>query len=337
MTVASLIRASSLTGCLALVDSLGGAAEPLLLQAGIPAEAVADTDTFIPYHSLAEVLEAAARQLGCPDFGLRLSEYQGLHILGPVGLIGRHSPSVGEAIAGIAQFMPVYSSAIEIAVDTDGPIATYHFRILPHVLRRMFHLAQIGELSLGTSLQVFRLLIGQDFAPDCVSFLHEPAAPLARYETFFGCPVLVAQGNWGFRFATEVLSRPVPGSDPTVRRIVAEYLRGVSAGRQLGLVAETQEAVKRALPTGCCSIAAIADHLALHPRTLQRRLSGLGTSFEEIVDSVRRDLATEYLRNTDMPLSALARMVGYSEQSSLNRSCIRWFGRSPRALRTASG
>jgi AraC-like DNA-binding protein len=71
----------------------------------------------------------------------------------------------------------------------------------------------------------------------------------------------------------------------------------------------------------------------MHPRTLQRRLQAEGGSFDTIKDSVRRDIALRFLKQTSVPLIRIARMLGYSETSALCRSCHRWFGSSPNQIR----
>ncbi|MEU9356726.1 AraC family transcriptional regulator [Streptomyces sp. NPDC048301] len=336
--MSSLIRSSCLTGFPALVTGLGGDPAQMLVRAGIRPEAVEDPDEYFQYRALVNVLDLAARRLGCPDLGLRLSAHQGLDILGPVGLIARHATDVGDALAGISRFLYQYSPAIEIAVEVTGESAEYRFRIRPGVQRGLIDLAQIGELSLGTSLQIFRVLVGPGFTPLSAGLLHSPAAPLATYESYFGCPVAVEQEHWGFRFEAGVLDRPVEGSDPAVRRMILEYLgRGADGPSGDGLLAEVREIVKRSLPTRRFGIDEVAECLAVHPRTLQRRLAAHGITFQEIVDDVRRDLADRYLRTTVMPLGQLADVLGYSEQSSFTRSCRRWFGCSPRARRAAVG
>ncbi|WP_432103043.1 AraC family transcriptional regulator [Streptomyces sp. bgisy091] len=335
--MSSLIRSGCLTGFSALMSSLGGEPEPLLRQAGIRPEAIEDPDEYIPYRALVTALDLAAARHDCPDFGLRLSTHQGLDILGPVGVIGRHATSVGDAIDAIGRFMYQYSPAIEIAVERAGEVADYHFRIRPRVQRTLVDVAQIGELSLGASLQIFRMLIGADFVPLSVSLPHRPAAPLATYEAHFGCHVTTRQDHLGFRFASDTLDRPVEGSDPAVRKLVLEYLSGVVGGAVgSGLPAEVRSTVKRALPTRRFGLEDVAESFSLHPRTLQRQLATHGTTYQEIVDEVRHELADRYLRTTAMPLAQLADVLGYSEQSSFSRSCRRWFGCSPQAHRAAT-
>ena len=73
----------------------------------------------------------------------------------------------------------------------------------------------------------------------------------------------------------------------------------------------------------------------MHPRTLQRRLREEGTTFEDMKDEARRDLAQRYLSHPDVPLTQVSALLDYSEQSALVRSCRRWFQATPRALRAS--
>ena len=93
------------------------------------------------------------------------------------------------------------------------------------------------------------------------------------------------------------------------------------------------ELTRRLLPTGQCSAEAIADELAMHPRTLQRRLATEGVRCQDVIDRERRAQAARYLAEPGLHLSQIAGLLGYSEQSALNRSCRRWFGKTPRQYR----
>lgn len=90
---------------------------------------------------------------------------------------------------------------------------------------------------------------------------------------------------------------------------------------------------QRLLAVNHADLASVTRAMSLHPRVLQRRLADTGTSFEEILDEVRRDMAWD-LSATGMQISQIATMLGYSETSSYTRACRRWYGESPRQLRT---
>ncbi len=81
--------------------------------------------------------------------------------------------------------------------------------------------------------------------------------------------------------------------------------------------------------------AAAALHLS--DRTLQRRLSAEGTTFQRLLDDTRRELAQEYLRKPRYTLQRVADLLGFDDPSNLHRACRRWFGETPGHYRARFG
>ena len=79
----------------------------------------------------------------------------------------------------------------------------------------------------------------------------------------------------------------------------------------------------------------VAAQFDLHPRALYRRLAAENSTFGTLVDSVRREAAERYVRDTNISLSYLTRELGYAEQRMLSPACQRWFGCGPSAFRSA--
>ncbi len=89
------------------------------------------------------------------------------------------------------------------------------------------------------------------------------------------------------------------------------------------------------IPTGEARAKIVAAELGMSERTLVRRLGELGTSFADIVDRLRHDLARKYLNQQDLSLTHIAFLLGYSNQSAFSSACRRWTGKAPRELRAA--
>ena len=115
--------------------------------------------------------------------------------------------------------------------------------------------------------------------------------------------------------------------------MAVDYLNIQFPARRTSLPAQVRTLIERLLGTGACGYAEVADALSMHPRTLQRRLREKGTTFEDLKDEARRDLAQRYLSSPDVPLTQVTALLDYGEQSALTRSCQRWFQMTPRALR----
>jgi AraC-like DNA-binding protein len=327
----SFIRGTALLGFPELVAELGYHAEPLLLAAGIDAAAVGNPDAFISYRSGIDLLESASETTMSPDFGRRLATRQGIEILGPVGVAARTAPTVGAALAAIGQYLSVYSPAIMTTVES-APNPNQARFVFTIVLDRLPEHGQAVELTLGVTLRTFRLLIGRDYTPVTVHLPHSPIGDRREYTQYFGTRVRFDEPSAAFTIDRADLARPLP-SDSEVHAIVQRYLRSVAPAHGDELCEPVRRMIRRMLPAGGPALEPIAAQFAMHPRTLQRRLTDEDATFAGLVDEVRREVVEHYLGTTQLPLSQLAAVAGYSEQSALTRSCQRWFGSSPSAYR----
>ncbi|XTP35418.1 AraC family transcriptional regulator [Mycobacterium sp. TJFP1] len=327
----ALVRAASLLGYSELVAELGADPGALLRQAGIPSGAVADPDAFIGFRNTVIAVEMAARATGATDFGRQLARRQGLDILGPVGAAARTAPTVRAALTAIVDHMAVYSPAMAISLHPDigRERAKVDYRILVDNLPDH---RQAVELALGVSLNTWRLLAGPGFSPLTVHLPHRAMGPRGDYTRYFGARLREDEPCAAFTIRRSELDRPIT-ADGTVHRTLMAYLQSITPPPTEGVVPQVRSMASQLMGTGALDIAVVARQLAMHPRTLQRRLAAAGTTFDRLVDEVRRESTRRYLRDTDMPMGQLAGVLGYSEQSVLTRSCRRWFGASPVALR----
>lgn len=94
-----------------------------------------------------------------------------------------------------------------------------------------------------------------------------------------------------------------------------------------------QQLLRAALPAGQYSLARVAGLMSMHRRTLNRRLSACGTSFQSLLEEVRFGIARQLLRDTDLPLSQVAATLGYSDVTAFTRAFRRWAGTTPGAWR----
>jgi AraC-like DNA-binding protein len=330
----TLIRGTSLHGFAPLAVECGLDPASLLATVHLDVDSTEDPDRFIDYRSVVAALELAAAQSGRGDFARRLSQRQGLEILGPVGIAARTADTVGAALLSVEHYISVYSPALSVTVDPqpNQRYARFDWRIKadrppPH--------AQAAELGVGVAHRIFTMFAGPDFRPVLVNFRHQPATPVADYVDDFGCPVHFGADYAGFLFTRAFLRRPL-ASDSAVHQVVRDYLDDLMGSTPPDLVEQVQLLIRRTLTTGTTSLDLVSAELAVHPRSLQRQLAARGQSFATMLDNVRRTEAERYLRETDLPMAGLARTLGYSEQSVLARSCRRWFGQPPSRVRSGS-
>ena len=328
----SLLRATALFGYSDLVRELGGDPEVFLSRFRIPPGLDNQEDAFISFDAYVRMLEASADDLGYPDFGLRLSHWQGLHTLGPIAVIARNAQTVLGGVEAIARYLYVHSPALKLTLAPGSGQTSLRFTYevtepgLPEVV-------QAYEISMAIAVRIIRLLGGPEARPSAISFMHEQPGLDAAYREALGCPVRFRQTWCGFELSRRLADKRIVTADPETRRIAAKYLESNYLPPSASLSDRVAELTRRLLPTAQCSVDAIAHQLAMHPRSLQRQLVMEGVRCQDLIERERRALAARYLAEPGLHLSQIAGLLGYAEQSTLNRSCRRWFGKTPRQYR----
>lgn len=177
------------------------------------------------------------------------------------------------------------------------------------------------------------------FTPLAVHFRHGAPGSEAAHERHFGCPVHFGSDRDALLVPEELLQRPNRLGDATISRFFDTHLEGEVSqfDDDASLERRVRGRISQALSNGVPKISAIAGSLGLSGRTLQRRLSERGSSFQQLVDESRRELAERLLRETDYPLAEVAFLTGFSEQSAFNRAFRRWAGQTPRSFHVGLG
>ena len=332
-----LIRAASLRGFGALVTELGGDPAELLERFGIAPQTLQDEDGLLSITAHDRMLDAAADALDCPDLGLRLAERQDLTILGPVARAIRPAETATEALDSAAQFMFVHSPVLTIGVDEDpwgrrGVVAlTYRKE-----LAESPYSPQAIELGLGVFYQVAVQLLGHSTGLRSVEIPHGPLSPVGRYLEFFGADVKFDRPVAALCADRRVLDSAFATADEQIRRGALDHLADAYADPAASLANQVRRVVSESLPGQIPPLATVARTLLLHPRTLQRRLAVVDTTYERVVDDLRRDRAHRFITTTDLSFIQIADLVGFAEQSTLSHAVRRWFGVSPGELRRRS-
>ena len=166
-----------------------------------------------------------------------------------------------------------------------------------------------------------------------IHLMHNQYEFRAEYEEFFECPVKFnCDANRVF-FDTAALNKPMPRADIQTSELCLQQCRKVidQLSRQSSLIEQVREAILQ--KAGIFpSIIEVSKSLHMSERTLRRKLSHEGTSFQKILNEVRFQMAKEYL-STDLSIEQIAELVGYSEAANFSHAFKRWTTLSPNDYR----
>ena len=313
------------------------ATAPLLLRAGLSEHGLARADegNGLPLRVSAigqcKFLEYAAEAMNDSAFGLHLAGQIDPRDVGMFFYAGSAARDLGESLELFSRYCRIVNEGFRLIQRSADTAIEFEFVGLPRYASR--HNMEFVLASMGTTL---RTITGRKVAPTKVAFAHNRNSDVREFERFFGCRVEFGAPNTAFRISEDALSLPLITADPKLLRVLRPYCDAAATERKVetGTLRSAVEAeVEKLLPDGKAKADNVAKALALSLRTLARRLAEEGTTYGEVVDELRKSLATQYLRDPGMSLGQIAWLLGYEGSTSFNHAFKRWTGRSPSADR----
>ncbi|MEV7284960.1 AraC family transcriptional regulator ligand-binding domain-containing protein [Streptomyces sp. NPDC093252] len=278
------------------------------------------------YYRLWNSIEAETRD---PAFPVRLCEMFRAELFSPPLFAALCSPDFVVAAQRIGQYkkliapmrMTVPESDSAVAVELSWPGGEPS---PPTSLVMMELLFFVALLRIGTREEVSPVAVTTTTLPDVM----EP------YTEFLGVP-LRAGSTHRVVFSTDDATLPfLTQNEPLWAAFEPELRRRLGDLEESATTAErVRAALLETLPSGSTSMDTIARKLTLSRRTLQRRIEAEDTSYQQILDTTRNDLARHYLLNTELSVAEVSFLLGFSEPNSFYRAFRTWTGTTPDTVR----
>jgi AraC-like DNA-binding protein len=314
-----LIRAGAVSPIIKWAIDHNKPLEPLLSEADLGFVPLVDVDQLVPVRNVTQLLSLLAESEG-PDIGCRIAFEADIDELGYVGRLALGSQTPRTALMAISEGLDKHCSHELINVrDTNSGIAIgegWSIRLEPAI----HHLVQQYTASL-----IYRLIVltNRDeplFAR--ISMISHPDYGLSHLTRWFKIQPDPAENGY---LLIEVLRdvADTPFARSSLRRIEASE-KAVLDTIDLSFEFAIKTLMQLQMLDGKPSLDRMARAAGCSRRSLQRAFSELGTSFSDILDDARRQIAEEALAEPTSSLASLSSALGYSRQSTLSHSLKRW-------------
>lgn len=257
----------------------------------------------------------------------------------------RRKPEVSISDFGLLGYAMMSSATLEKAVQiavkyhkTAGAMFELSFRRgQGEAVLRLEHLLVNGDISRFVVEDLFQgiaplieLFLDKPFVPKKVCLNYEPILPIEEYQQAFGCEVLFNQPYCEYHLHESLLAEPLAGADSITAESSENACRQLLAQMEIeaDLVSRICHMLLRT-PGEFPRLDSVAGQLSIGTRTLRRRLKSLGTSYQKILDDVKKQLAMEYLQTTTLSVQEISDLLGYSEVTNFRRAFVKWAGISP--------
>jgi AraC-like DNA-binding protein len=321
------------TPAVARARKLGIAVDDLLEAEGISEAMLADPDARIAFEANTRLWDGIAARAGTSDFGLAAAKdmpsgYFDLH-----EYLVRCSPTLGDGLRRAFRFLGLVSTRGLWQVEVAGK----ELRVInrpPGMISRHGH-----DFAIYMVLMMARRAVGRPIALTRLEMMVLEPADTAPLREAFGCPI-------EFGCAANVLVFPgdhellaLPARDDKLVALIERHATWMIA--ELGddhasLSDRVRRTIFHLFQRDTMTIERVARTLGMSGRSLQRQLRDEQTSFRELVDEVRREIAVAHVTAGRTPITTIALLLDFSDASAFHRSFRRWTGQSPSEFRAAA-
>ena len=312
------------------IKSYGLDPTPILREGGVDL-ALFDEISRLSSESMDRMICLAVDATDDPAFGLRFVDFlqpTSYHALG-VALL--YSPT----LRSFCQRLERYFAAVTTMDDTrfveaDGAayLVTHPMVDYSETLLRCHSDGWAAWI-----VKLLRQMCLPDFSPQRVALISQPPELLLpTYQMAFQCPLEFNAVEARVYLDPVTLDQPLPVSNAELARqndqVVSEFLAGMN---RADLPSQVRMKLIENLASGEYDREHVAQGLSMTVRTLHNRLDSAGTSYQQLLDETRQELAQEYIEKKQLSISEIAYLLGYTDVSSFSRAFKRWAGVSPRS------
>jgi AraC-like DNA-binding protein len=273
-----------------------------------------------------ELLDMILQYTQDPYLGLKVGRTLSYGDTGTADYVIGSAATVEDAIRAACRYVPLVCNVVTPRLDVDEARAI--FCLESKVLLR--RAAEDVLVSAMFSVQ-HGLRLHEARGLECW-FSYERPENLVEYQnTFPNARLRFGMPHAALAFDREHLRSAVETADAKLHPIMREYADSLllETSTAPSLTERVRRQLAQELDGGNPTAANVSRHLRMSVRTLNRKLEHEGTTFNSILEDMRKRLALSYLARADMTLSRIAFDLGFSHVSAFHRAFKRWTGKTP--------
>ena len=325
-----MLRIGATIGVPEVLRTLGADPVKVLAEVGVDLKLFDNPNNRISFKKRGHMMAHCASQTACPHFGLLVGQHAGLLSFGLVGLLAKYSADVGSGLSSLMRYMHLHVRGATTTLAADSDLAVLDYQIYQSgVLGNN----QVGDGAVAVAFNIIRDLCGDDWKPVELRFAHRKPENMAPYQRFFQAPLRFDTEQYAVVFSTDWLNHPLMDDSPELRRLLQQEIDKLEVRPEDTFLEQVRTILRTTIVTGHSSANQIAELFAMNRRTINRHLNALGTSFREVADDIRFEIARQLLEDSEMEISQIALILGYSNASAFTRAFRRWSSTTPASWR----
>ena len=314
----------------------GISAEDLLAGTAISQSELSSNSARISRRQVIGAYRNAVRLSKDSSIGLSAGSHLGLIDYGLYGYALISSATLQSALEFAIKYhqMATPTVRMELLIDDEEKTAAFRMQDLLDIPDLyVFNL----ELQFSLVFSLFKEMAGNHFRFSKILAAFPQPPHHQAYREIFECAARFGNTTNDLVFDIHWLDRPLARSNPitaaTARELCDQFF--MQMNKSTGIARDVYTIITKDL----CSynnIETVAGMLNVSPRTLRRKLADQGTTFRQLHNDVRMQLAIEFLKNSNMSTDEVADRLGFSDAANFRHAFKRWTKKTTSEFRRSS-
>ncbi len=315
-----------------VIDSYEVNSQKIFFDAGIDLNTLKKSNSRVPAKPMSRIWQQAVAQSQDPYIALRMAKHFQPSAFGALGMRLAVSRHIYEALQRGAQYSHFISDATQCIIEEDNSVVAY--RINARDPLKPASTTSAIEAVFSCLFNLLQVLKSGPLVAKAVHFQHSFSGSVTPYEDFFGCRVYFSSYCNKLEFHKKDIFEEQIFSDPQLASSLGEWVeQGIAALNVNSTAICVQKYIMQDIVYGDVDLPTVAKKIALSPRVLQRKLKDEGTCYSAMLNDCRLKMVMKLIAHNQRPLSEVANMLGYSDQSNFTRWFKRATGTTPRNFR----
>lgn len=304
----------------------GGDFNKMCNELELDPESLNDSDRMVPFKPAAEVWNVAVAYTKDPLLGLHLGEELNPTILGMVGYLMQSSKTLYEAFIMLCKYNELFSTMLKYSMEASGDIIIIYYDPA-HLWHQQYpeSARQSVEISMAGVVKLFKTLSGKRIYPIRVE-LGYPAREVNEYERVFKTGIQFNSVRNSLAFRKRDMDLPVISYDKSLFELFTNTLdqkyKSLRDGESFSN--RLKQMMLKDFKGRTLTIEIAASHQGMTVRTLQRKLEDEHTSYRDIINSLKKEIAQSLMSQAEFRIGEVAEMLGYSDSSAFRKATKKW-------------
>ncbi|MCC5640073.1 AraC family transcriptional regulator [Nostoc sp. CHAB 5844] len=311
-------------------------ADSLCTDVGIDATLLKMPDQQISGTLHSAVWREVIKRTGDENFALHLGEAFHLATFGIVGYVLVNCQTFAEVLEKFSRYTRLFSQGAYIHFTVADGLVLCDCDIIDDLKNYLLEQPRYAVESTFASLLIAtKVLTGKPLYPHAVWFQYPRPGDTSEHERIFQTGLHFSMPTNRIIFDANCLNWSVLSANSNLLSMFEQHAQTMldAMNREDDYTRKVVQEIVKQLKGNLPTIEAVARSLAISVRQLQRELQAEDTSYQELLDNTRKELALRHLKNPATPIHDVAFLLGFSEPSAFHRAFKRWTGQTPRAYR----